>query len=97
MESNITMTREMTSVIRKIPATPSLAIGIWKASFSNRSLGSLRNSVVSSLCSSNPSAAACRWNSLIGLDKKSTALNSSLGAASGDLTKMEALATSFLE
>jgi len=95
LESNITMTREMTSVIRKIPATPSLAIGIWKASFSNRSLGSLRNSVVSSLCSSNPSAAACRWNSLIGLDKKSTALNSSLGAASGDLTKMEALANQF--
>jgi hypothetical protein len=95
LESNVTLTSAMTSVIRRLPATPSLALGIWKASFSNGSLGSLKNSMVSNLCSSNPAAAACRWNSLSGYDKKAQAINSSLGSATGDLTKMESLATQF--
>lgn len=95
LESNVKITSSMTSVIRRLPATPSLALGAWKASFANSSLTSLRNSMVSSLCSSNPAAAACRWNSMIAMDKKSQAINRSLGSASGDLTKMEALATQF--
>lgn len=95
LESNIKLTGSMSSVIRKIPGSPGLALGVWKSSFSNPSLSSLKNSLVSSICSSNPAAGVCRWNSVASLDKQSQAVNSSLGSASGDLSKMEALAGQF--
>jgi tetratricopeptide (TPR) repeat protein len=95
LESNVRATSSMTTVIRRLPASASLALGVWKAGFSNGSLSSLKNSIVSSQCSSNPSSAVCRWNSLAGIDKQANAVNSSLGSASGDLTKMETLANQF--
>lgn len=95
-ESPLRITSAMSKVALRVPATPTLALGLIKAgSRLSGNLQSLKNSTLSQICSGSNGAAACRWQQLSNLDRSEKTLVASLSSSNGDLGSMEKLANDF--
>jgi TolA-binding protein len=96
LESPIPISASMVKVMKSIGSSPNLALGMWKAQSRLPSgLSGLKSSMIDSTCSSGPSAAVCKWQSLAQADRQSKVVINSMNSASGDLTQMEQIANQF--